>query len=59
MRLLLPRFLCRLIGHRRSAKRAHVDPDERRWHSICCRCGAPMRKHGLYGWQEASGDTTP
>jgi hypothetical protein len=44
-------LLCRLIGHRRSARGAFVDPVERRWHSRCRRCGTPMRKHGLHGWE--------
>jgi hypothetical protein len=54
IRRFLPPFLCRLIGHRRSAKLAYIDPEERRWRSYCRRCGAPMRKHGLYGWQEVA-----
>jgi hypothetical protein len=48
---ILPRFLCRLLGHRRSARGAYVDP-ERRWRSYCRRCGAPLRKEGLLGWRE-------
>jgi len=49
---LLPRFLCRWIGHRRSSHGAYLDPDERRWRCECRRCGAPLRKHGLRGWEE-------
>jgi hypothetical protein len=49
---IMPRFLCRLIGHRRSGRRAFVDETEKRWHSYCKRCGTRMRKHGVFGWQE-------
>ena len=48
----LPRFLCQLIGHRRSRSRAYLDPSEKRWRSYCRRCRTPMRKNGLLGWQE-------
>jgi hypothetical protein len=50
--LFLPHFLCRMIGHRRSGTRAYIDPSKRRWRSYCRRCGTPMRKNGLLGWQE-------
>jgi hypothetical protein len=50
---LLPRFLCRLFGHRRSRHRAYLHPDERRWRSYCRHCGAPLRKDALLGWREA------
>ncbi|HEX6784213.1 MAG TPA: hypothetical protein VF098_06115 [Sphingomicrobium sp.] len=50
---IMPRFLCRFIGHHRSRRRAYIDREERRWRSYCRRCGAPMRKHGLTGWEEA------
>jgi len=46
--------LCRLIGHRRSGRRAYVDPLERRWRSYCRRCNAPLRKEGLLGWKVCS-----
>jgi hypothetical protein len=47
------RLLCKLLGHRRSRWRAYVDPKEHRWRSYCKLCGAPMRKDGVRGWQEA------
>jgi hypothetical protein len=49
---MLPRFLCRLFGHRRSRRRAYLDPQERRWRSYCRNCGAPLRKDALLGWRE-------
>jgi len=44
--------MCRLIGHRRSAKRVWFDREVRRWRSRCRRCGTQLEKHGLYGWRE-------
>jgi hypothetical protein len=49
---ILPRFLCRLIGHRRSARHAYVDAEEGRWRSFCRHCGAPLRKGWPLGWEE-------
>jgi len=49
---ILPRFLCRLIGHRRSRRRAYLDPVERRWRSYCRHCGAALHKEWPKGWQE-------
>ena len=49
---IIPRYLCRLIGHHRSRKRAYLDPLEKRWRSYCRRCATPMRKNGLLGWEE-------
>jgi len=43
-------LICRIVGHRRSRRRAYVDPVERRWRSYCVRCNVPMRKEGLLGW---------
>ena len=52
MRNFLPVFLCRLIGHRRSARLAYIDPVQHRWRSRCRRCGTRLWKDGLLGWQE-------
>lgn len=57
MRINLSRFVCRLAGHRRSGRRAFVDPAERRWHSFCKRCGTRLRKDAVYGWQEAESES--
>lgn len=50
MRGVLMSLICRVVGHRRSKRRAYVDPVERRWRSYCARCNVPMRKEGLLGW---------
>jgi hypothetical protein len=47
------RLFCTIFGHRRSRRRAYVHPSERRWHSFCRRCGTPMYKDAINGWQEA------
>ena len=52
MRTFLPPFLCRLIGHRRSARLAYVDPVLHRWRSRCRFCGTGLLKDGVHGWQE-------
>jgi hypothetical protein len=46
------RLLCRIYGHKRSRRRAYLDPVERRWRSYCARCGIPMRKDAVDGWLE-------
>lgn len=48
----LPVRLCRLIGHRRSRRRAYIDPDEHVWASYCRRCGTPLTRHGTFGWRD-------
>jgi len=53
---ILPRFLCRLVGHRRSRRRAYLDPVERRWRSYCRHCGAPLRKDWPMGWRETEAE---
>jgi hypothetical protein len=53
MRRFLRSIICRAVGHRRSRRRAYVDPVEKRWRSYCRRCGAAMRKDGLLGWRES------
>ena len=55
MRLSLPRSLCRVLGHRRSGRRAYVHPGDRRWYSDCKRCGTPMRKDWPLGWRAVAG----
>jgi hypothetical protein len=49
---VIPKFLCRRVGHRRSSRGAYLDEQEHRWRSVCRRCGVPLRKHGLRGWEE-------
>jgi hypothetical protein len=49
---LLPRRLCRAVGHHRSRRRVYLDLAERRWRSYCLHCGAALKKDGLLGWRE-------
>jgi hypothetical protein len=56
MRIDLPRLFCRIAGHRRSGRRAFIDPVERRWHSYCKRCGTRLRRDAVNGWQEAEAE---
>lgn len=52
MARLLPPALCRLVGHRRSRKRAYIDQQERVWRSYCRRCNTPLTRHGLHWWRD-------
>jgi hypothetical protein len=52
MTRLLPAALCRFVGHRRSRRRAYIDPQKRVWRSYCRLCGTPLTRHGLLGWQD-------
>jgi len=46
------RLFCKAFGHHRSRRRAYLDPTEHRWRSYCRRCGTPMQKTAVHGWQE-------
>jgi len=45
------RYACSVVGHRRSRRRAYLDPSQHIWRSYCRRCGAPMRKDWPKGWK--------
>lgn len=43
--------LCRILGHRRSARRATFNFDEQRWESVCIGCRKPMIRVGPRAWR--------
>ncbi|WP_341631688.1 DUF1660 family phage protein [Sphingomonas agri] len=45
------RLFCKMFGHSRSRRLAHLDPVERRWRSYCSRCGTRMKKDAVTGWE--------
>jgi hypothetical protein len=46
-------FICRIIGHRRSARQARRYGDDD-WRSVCKTCGTPMVRMGPGKWIPSS-----
>jgi Prophage protein (DUF1660) len=51
------KLVCRLVGHRRSAFRAHRTADG--WQSRCKRCHVNLVRVGPRKWEVASDDDAP
>lgn len=49
---MIAHFICRIIGHRRSARLAHVVRGK--WHSRCKRCGIELVRMAPSEWEEYS-----
>jgi len=49
---VIARLLCRIVGHRRSGRLAHVVKG--RWRSRCKRCGAELIRVSPSNWEEYS-----
>jgi len=49
--MLMPRFLCKIFGHRRSSRRARRVEDG--WVSQCKRCGVKLVRTSKGAWNVA------
>lgn len=47
-------MVCRMLGHRRSAKHAKFDFESQRWESVCVQCRAPMIRIAEGEWRLAN-----
>jgi hypothetical protein len=50
--LVLAQLICRIVGHRRSGRLAHVIKG--RWHSRCKRCGVELVRVAPSDWKVPS-----
>jgi hypothetical protein len=49
---MISQFFCRIVGHRRSARLAHVVNGK--WRSRCKRCGTELVRVAPSNWEEYS-----
>jgi hypothetical protein len=47
-------MMCRILGHRRSAKQAKFNFESQRWESVCVQCRKPMVRIAKREWRLAN-----
>jgi hypothetical protein len=47
-------MMCRILGHRRSAKQAKFNFESQRWQSVCVHCHEPMVRIAEGEWRLAN-----
>ncbi|QIK79205.1 hypothetical protein G7077_10165 [Sphingomonas piscis] len=46
-------LICKVFGHKRSARKARFNSDTMQWESVCKRCGEPLVRHQHGDWRPA------
>lgn len=44
-------LLCKLFGHKRSARKARFNSESMQWESLCKRCQEPLVRHEHGDWR--------